>query len=201
MMRKPTSIKEGQLIIIRKPRKQSQNRIGFTNLMERKNGFLPQLVERFAEHSAGYLNFMSSHRKTEMGRSNLKPLFDYREKQLHTCLAPSLSSITKDAYLYERPITRKDKKKGQRIGRVDYWCQYKQIDYFIETQFARISSNSKIESDRILLAKRWTGAQKQLDSIKRDLENRIKSKGFRGSQLLQLLIVPILYCQQGKRKL
>ena len=86
--------------------------------------FLNKILIEFAKQSTKYINAIYD------------APFSYKERQLHSILAPALSKITA-AFLMESPIERQwSKRKKEDIrdytGWLDYWCRYKNVDFFIE---------------------------------------------------------------------
>jgi len=102
--------------------------------------------------------------------------FVYRERQLHSILAPVFFDIT-DAFLMESPVNRQwsetseEKHDGQDShGWVDYWCLHKDYNYYIELKHDFISYRSgKV---RTIAIKNWEKACLQLDALKDEIEDQ-----------------------------
>lgn len=108
--------------------------------------------------------------------------FVYRERQLHSVLAPVFSNIA-DAFLMESPVNRQwsetteEKHDGQDShGWVDYWCMHKDYNYYIELKHDFISYRSgKV---RTIAIENWEKACLQLDALKDEIETqKEKAKG------------------------
>ena len=95
--------------------------------------------------------------------------FAYRERQLHSIFAPAISTIT-DIFLMEQPIERKWNKKINKDfkdynGWLDYWCRYRNTDFFIEIKhnYDALTKNNNIRKTTI---KNWEYANNtQLENI------------------------------------
>jgi len=88
------------------------------------NDFLNKLFEGFARQSSVYIKAIG------------EAPFAYRERQLHSIFAPALARFT-TAFLMEHPLSRQwsKAKKLEHIdytGWLDYWCRYRDFDFFIE---------------------------------------------------------------------
>jgi len=86
--------------------------------------FLNKILVEFVKQSTKYIN--------ATGESP----FSFRERQLHSVFAPAISKIT-DAFLMESPIERQWTKRSKQnfddySGWLDYWCRYRNVDFFIE---------------------------------------------------------------------
>lgn len=100
------------------------------------------------------------------------PPFIYREKQLHTVLAPAIAELTNNTFLMESPATRnwsaRDDKQSDSHGWVDYWCLYKNYDYYIELKHGFISL--KGEKLRDCVKQDWLKAFSQLEVLNDEIE-------------------------------
>jgi len=81
------------------------------------NDFLSQLVREFSKQCSLYI------------RATNEVPFVFRERQLHSILAPAISKIT-DSFLMEAPVLREwssisSKQYDDSHGWVDYWCKYR----------------------------------------------------------------------------
>lgn len=93
--------------------------------------FLVKLFDSSIEHSIKYMDAIS------------EAPYAYGEKQIHSIIAPALSKVTDDrigdTFLMERPIERRWSKKkklnmADSHGWLDYWCRYRNVDFFIEVK-------------------------------------------------------------------
>lgn len=98
--------------------------------------FLHELIEGFAKYSKKYIDCLS------------EAPFIYRERQLASLLAPSLSDCC-EAFLAEMPVSRskpgiKERKsfKEDYLGWVDFWANYKGYDFYIELKHDYDAFNS-----------------------------------------------------------
>lgn len=102
--------------------------------------------------------------------------FVYRERQLHSVLAPVFSDIT-DAFLMESPVNRRwsDTTEETHAGEdshgwVDYWCMHKGYNYYVELKHDFISYKSgKI---RTVAKENWKKACLQLDALNDEIETQ-----------------------------
>lgn len=131
------------------------NEIG--NGMTRRiaHDFLSTLFEEFTIQSAKYINAVH------------EAPFAYRERQLHSMIAPALSKMT-DAFLMESPIYRKwlkqAKKDSKRHGWLDYWCQFRDIEFFLELKHSY--GSYKTGYIRQEIKKNWEVLNEQLQAAK-----------------------------------
>ena len=98
------------------------------------NDFLTRLTNGFGKRTAKY---------TRMTR---EVPFVYRERQLHSIIAPTLDDFT-DAFLMELPTRRSwsvtaDERISDSHGWIDYWCSYRNISFLVELKHGFISSES-----------------------------------------------------------
>lgn len=116
--------------------------------------FLKEVTIRQAEYSMNFLRQVGV------------PPFAYRERQLHTVIAPAISDIS-DAYLMESSVARKwtsiNNDMDDSHGWVDYWCLYKNYNYYIELKHGFISYRSA--EIRQSVKNEWEIACNQLDVI------------------------------------
>lgn len=141
--------------------------------------FLSQLAIEFAKQAAKYIEF-----------TNEAP-FAFKERQLHSIVAPALSRITQ-AFLMETPITRKWSDVNPDCyndshGWIDYWCYYRDFIFLIELKHGFVSSKSgqvkkEVQND-------WTTAIEQLSAVKNELSTYMKNS--KGVIKLALDILPI----------
>jgi len=150
--------------------------------------FFKKFTREFVKQSAKYIEF--AHEAT----------FTYRERQLHTTIAPVLDKIT-DAFLFESPVDRNWSKLQKydyedSHGWVDYWCRTKNIDFFIEIKHDYCAYRTgKIRDSTI---RHWKQATNQLTTIRN--EARKMSKYSKGSFLLLLHILPIYETKSIKKE-
>jgi len=150
------------------------------------NAFYQQLVVQFAKNSAKYIY------GTE------EAPFAYRERQLHSILAPAIADLTKGIYLMECPIERewsiiKNEEWKNSLGWVDYWCRYRNYDFLIELKH---NFNSyKKESIRKSIFDNWNYMNdKQLSVM--DKEAIRFSEFSKGVILTGIHIITIYECSE-----
>jgi len=95
------------------------------------NDFLNKLTVEFAKQSTKYINEV------------YEAPFAYKEKQLHSIIAPSIAKLT-NAFIMECPVSRQwSKIRKQNYedshGWLDYWCRYRGVDFFIEIKHNYVS--------------------------------------------------------------
>lgn len=131
--------------------------------------FLDKLFIVFSKQATKYMNSIS----------NDTP-FAYRERQMHSLLAPAISNIT-DSFLMEQPLFRVCDKRKNRDGVdyrgwLDYWCRYNNYDFFIEVKHGYSAYSSKII--REINRRKWEISITQLDNSKKEAKNyKNHSKG------------------------
>ncbi|WP_080831877.1 hypothetical protein [Cohnella massiliensis] len=117
--------------------------------------FLDQLICGFARQCEKYMTLTG------------EAPFAFRERQLHSFLAPALSQFS-DLLLMETPVNRKwsdlNKKQADSHGWLDYWCLWRNIVLLIELKHSFCSLRSGIANQN--LQSDWKKAIEQLDSIK-----------------------------------
>lgn len=142
--------------------------------------FLDRLLTEFAKQSSKYM----------IGACEAP--FAYKEKQLHSMLAPSISKIT-PLFLMEQPIEREWSKLRNAnmintMGWLDYWCRYRNIDFFIELKHGIDSFST--DNIRKNTKKDWLYANsKQLQFLKK--EAKLFSQWSKGVILLSLHVISI----------
>lgn len=97
--------------------------------------FLQNFIIEFAKQATTYINV------------TYDAPFAYRERQLHSIIAPALSNFT-DSFLMEHPIQRKWIRRrkdelNEYTGWLDYWCRYRYMEFFIEVKHDFGSYKSK----------------------------------------------------------
>lgn len=121
--------------------------------------FLNKIIIEFAKQSTKYIKATS------------EAPFSFKEKQLHSVLLPAISKIT-DAFLMESPIERQWSKKkklnfNDYNGWLDYWCRYRDVDFFIELKHSYDSYKTK--NIRKSTNEKWKYMNNfQLDAIKNE---------------------------------
>ena len=94
------------------------------------------------------------------------PPFGYREKQLHTVIAPAISKISQ-SFLMECPVNREWSKKKKnlkdRMGWLDYWCRYRDYDLFIELKHSYFQYDKSVRKET---QERWLESMNQLSLLK-----------------------------------
>ena len=142
--------------------------------------FLDRLIVTFAKQSTKYIRSISD------------APFAYRERQLHSIFAPAISTIT-DSFLMEYPIERKwdeERKKdwNDYTGWLDYWCRYRNIDFFIELKHNYDSyKNDEIRKDTFA---NWDYMNNtQLEIVKNEAKRH--SEFCKGVLLVSLQVVTI----------
>ncbi len=141
------------------------------------NDFLKKMVEEFGKSAAKFIDF------------NGYPAFAHSERQLHSILAPAFSKMT-DTFLMEVPVRRdwsKHEEQGEnKVGWIDYCCEYRNIAFLIELKHDFISYNSgKITSK---LKSKWIEADKQIKVVEKEAEK--KSEWSKGVFRVSLTIAP-----------
>lgn len=143
------------------------------------NDFLTLLTKGFAKQSAKHINAI-----------NEVP-FVYRERQLHSVLAPALSTFT-DAFMMESPVDRgwsttSDPNMNDSHGWVDYWCYYRKLSFLVELKHGFISRRAgQLRND---VKKEWQKAHLQLDAIEEEAKRQ--STWTNGTLRLALHVLPI----------
>ncbi len=128
-----------------------------------KNFLLGSIIE-IANESKRFIN--------QVGQSP----FAYSERQLHTVIAPAISR-TSDCFIMESPVDRKWSQIDGQVaedsrGWVDYWCCYKQFNYYIELKKRYVSYSSKTLTQQV--KEEWQVACNQLDVIQEDIKEQEK---------------------------
>ena len=141
--------------------------------------FFEGFMEEFIKQAGRFINAVS------------EGSFMYGESQLNTIIAPALSKIT-PAFLMESPVTRKwssirNEDWEDSTGHVDYWCNYRDIDFLIEIKHSWDAYNSDEVTKET--QNKWESVLTQVSLIKDDAKEL--SKYSNGVFLLPLLIVPI----------
>lgn len=121
------------------------------------------------------------------------PPFIYRERQLHTIIAPIFHELT-EAFLMESPVIREWNSLNDEIysdshGWVDYWCLVKKYNYYIELKHGFISYKSKSLNQKTRIE--WEKAHDQLNVIQNEIE--IQKDYAKGIFRIALHILPIYY--------
>lgn len=107
------------------------------------------------------------------------PPFMYTEKQLHTIITPAISDIS-DAFLLESSVNRKwttiNNEMDDSHGWVDYWCLYKDYNYYMELKHGFVSYRSAIIRQSV--KNEWEIACDQLNVINDEInEQKQYAKG------------------------
>lgn len=148
--------------------------------------FMRKLTTAFAKQSSKYINAISD------------APFAYHEKQLHSILAPAISTIT-DAFLMEQPIERlltkkRDQTEKNYAGWLDYWCRYREIDLFIELKHDFDDLKTKTIEKRATT--NWKDMKTQLESLKKEAKDF--SEYCKGVLLISLHVVTIYDIQENE---
>lgn len=134
--------------------------------------FLENMKIGFIEVAKSYINV-----------TNEAP-FAYREKQLHSIIAPAMSKFT-DAFLMECPINRHFRKprnlerEKDYFGWVDYWARYRGFDFLIEIKhgFESVKSfklkQNNIEKWDYLITKQTKGIKKDAKYLSENINGVI----------------------------
>lgn len=142
--------------------------------------FLNLLLIEFSKQSSKYIRGVS------------EAPFAYREKQLHSIFAPAISRIT-PIFLMELPIERewskiKNENWANSQGWLDYWCRYRNVDFFIELKHDYDCYST--ETIRESVNNNWWYMNKnQLQLVKKDA--KIFSEWSKGVFLLSLHVITI----------
>lgn len=109
--------------------------------------------------------------------------YAYGERQLHTVIAPAIARNA-DCFIMESPVDRKWSSIEESLGEdsrgwVDYWCVYKDFNYYIELKKGYVSYASKNLTQQV--KEEWKQACNQLDAIQEDIaaQESIARKVFR----------------------
>ena len=135
--------------------------------------------------ATNFFKFSLKHRTSE----DYLP-FIYKERQVHSVLCPAIN-VSSDSFLIEAPVNRK--KRGdnrattEKKGWVDYYCNYRNISYFIEVKHSFYSITSGTLNDSTL--KKWKTANRQLQSVKKEITDWIKPED-KGAFRMSMLILP-----------
>jgi hypothetical protein len=142
-----------------------------------------------------FLNLLLTEFAKQSGRY-IKEVYDapfaYKEKQLHSIFAPAISKIT-PVFLMELPIERewskiKNKDWANSRGWLDYWCRYRNVDFFIELKHDYDCYST--ETIRKRVSNNWYYMDKnQLQLVKK--EAKIFSEWSKGVFLLSLHVITI----------
>jgi len=93
-------------------------------------------------------------------------IFSYRERQLHSILAPSIADITA-SFIMEHPLSRKPHGEQEFRGHVDYWVSYRNYSFLIEFKHAFFAYN-RVKSPNSNLTEKFDEALWQLKSVRID---------------------------------
>jgi len=143
------------------------------------NEFFSRLIEEFAKQSTLYI------------RATNEAPFAFKEKQLHSIVAPALSKYTK-AFLMEPPVNRRWSSISKEDledshGWIDYWCYYRNIVFLIELKHGYLSSISGQVTQNVKDS--WEIAIKQLYVIKEAA--KVHAENSNGAFRVALSILPI----------
>jgi hypothetical protein len=140
--------------------------------------FLDQIIVEFARQCEKYMTITG------------EAPFAYRERQLHSFIAPALSKCL-EIFLMEAPVNRKwseqDIQQPDSHGWVDYWCYLRNIVLLIELKHTFCSFRSGKPTKDLQAA--WQKAIHQLDAIKQ--EALTQSEWSKGSVRIALHVIPI----------
>ena len=119
------------------------------------------------------------------------PPYVYREKQLHTVVAPAIAK-TSETFLMESPVEREWSSITNNIesnshGWVDYWCLFKGYNYYIELKHGYISYRSNTIRQQV--KEEWQVACNQLNVIQKDID--IQKEISKGIFKVALHVLPI----------
>lgn len=143
------------------------------------NDFLTRLTNGFARRTAKYM------------RVTREVPFVFRERQLHSIIAPTLDDFT-DAFLMELPTQRSwsvtaDERTSDSHGWIDYWCSYRNISFLVELKHGFISGKSgQIRKD---VKAEWETAILQLDAIEE--EAKFQGQWSNGTLRVALHVLPL----------
>ena len=143
------------------------------------NDFLTRLANGFARRTAKYI------------RATGEVPFVFREKQLHSIIAPALDDFT-DAFLMELPTKRSwsvttDERNSDSHGWIDYWCSYRNISFLVELKHGFISGKTgQIRKD---VKEEWEKAILQLDAIEE--EAKLQGQWSNGTLRVALHVLPL----------
>jgi len=145
------------------------------------NDFLCNITTNFYKNSL-------EHRKHE----DYLP-FIYGERQIHSILCPAIYDSS-DSLLIEAGVNRKkrgdDNVGTDHHGWVDYYCNYRKFIYFLEIKHSFYSPSSKIVKE--VIKKKWHHADKQLQSVKKEITDWIKPNS-KGAFRVAMLILPYFH--------
>ena len=142
------------------------NQIGDGLGRRKASEFLNRLIREFAKQSAKYIIATS------------EAPFAHRERQLHSIFAPAISKIT-PAFLMEQPIERQWKEKESMqdmynyTGWLDYWCRYRDVDFFIELKHNYHSYKNRGIPEKI---------KKNLEYVNNDQLKKVEDEAIRYSK-------------------
>ncbi len=153
------------------------------------NDFLTRLANGFARRTAKYI------------RATGEVPFVFRERQLHSIIAPTLDDFT-DAFLMELPTKRSwsltaDERNSDSHGWIDYWCSYRNISFLVELKHGFISG--KTGQLRKYVKEEWETAILQLDAI--EDEAKLQGQCSKGALRIAVHVLPLFEsCSQVGKK-
>lgn len=134
--------------------------IGDMDIYRISSKFLKELFFNMALLAIKY----KQHQSTVRGESP----YTYGERQLDGLIVPALSKICDGAILTELPVSRKYKrgKNAQEVvGRIDYWCMYRNYSFILEVKHSY--DNFRTKKMRTELKNDWeTMCDSQLKSVR-----------------------------------
>lgn len=141
--------------------------------------FMMKLVRAFSKQASSYI------------RVTGEVPFVFKERQLHSILAPALASFT-DAFLMESPVNRNwsamsIEERVDSHGWVDYWCYYRGISFLMELKHGFISSRTGNVTKTV--REDWKQAIEQLNVIEK--EAKVQSECTNGAFRVALDVLPL----------
>lgn len=152
--------------------------------------FLQELLFAFARQSKKYIEHTQ------------EAPFNYSERQIHSMLLPAIATLT-DAFLMELPATRKLRASGGNPkvasnGWVDYWCQYRNVDFLIELKHGFDAYRTETTRQTVLTDWKYMVSE-QIKSVKADA--RYLSQFSNGTILLPIHLISVYeYCREGQER-
>ena len=149
-----------RLFIVKYDKEKILPDIGDMDIYRISSRFLRELFSNMALLAIKY----KQHQSTVRGESP----YTYGERQLDGLIVPALSRICDGAILTELPISRKYKrgKNAQEVvGRIDYWCMYRNYSFILEVKHSY--DNFRTKKMRTELKNDWeTMCDSQLRSVR-----------------------------------
>lgn len=144
--------------------------------------FLSKLIRRIVERATQYYDQTEEH------------VFNYRERQLHSVVCPSIADLT-SSYLIEHPLTRKPTGDAEYRGNVDYWVCYRGYSFLIELKHTYFAYK-RASKPRRTVNRKFLRALKQLGNIRKaECRNLTIGKG-----LIKVAIETVVFYRSSKEK-